>query len=313
MKRIFKACLALACVAALTTGCSSSSSSAISKAGLGIVSSVDEEMDYTEGKNAYFVNTTFVTVGLDSDGKIVDINIDVAKSNPSSATPTLKSKKDLKEDYGMKSSSGIQKEWYEQIAAFEEYAKGKTADEISAIETDVNEEGNATAKAGTDLAAGCTISITDIQEAVKKACENAIDVEADSVTMGYVMEKEESEYSGSQLDTTVAMIAKSGDKIAAAKIDVAQISGEKDANVQSKSEKQDDYNMKSSSGIQKEWYEQAAAYEAFITGKTAEEVAAIETEENSEGNAVAKSGSDLAAGCTISISAFQQAVANAMQ
>ncbi len=318
MKRFLKACLALACIAAVTTGCSSSSS-AISKAGLGIVTSVEES------NGSVTVSTTFATIGLDGDGKIVDINIDVAQSVPTAESPVLQSKKDLQDNYGMKSTSAAigniegGAEWYQQAAAFEEYCKGKTLDEVAAIETETGSEGSVVAKSGSDLAAGCTISISAFQEAVAKAGENAIEVEADNVVMGYEMAIEDSEYNGKMLDTTVVMIAKKDDKIAASKVDVAQIPGKVDADTRTKVEKQDDYGMKSTSAAigniegGAEWYQQAAAFEAAIAGMTADEVAAIETETNSEGSVVAKSGTDLAAGCTISIGSFQNAIANAMK
>ena len=61
-----------------------------------------------------------------------------------------------------------------------------------------------------------------------------------------------------------------------------------------------------------EWDEQAKAFEEFCKGKTLDEVAAIETEKRDEEHtSVPKSGSDLAAGCTMDIGAFLEAVAEA--
>ena len=209
-------------------------------------------------------------------------------------------------------------EWYEQIAKFEEYCIGKTADEVAAIETETNAEGHASAKAGTDLAAGCTMAIGDFQAAVAKACENAVEVEAETVNVGYVMNVG-TDYSGNgQLNTTVTMLAEDADgKIVAAKVDVAQISAVLGADTRSKAEKKEDYGMKSTSASigaiegGAEWYEQAAAFETAIVGMTAADVAAIETETNAEGNASPKAGTDLAAGCTMAIGDFQAAIANA--
>lgn len=64
----------------------------------------------------------------------------------------------------MKAASPIQKEWYEQAAAFEAFAKGKTAADLTAA---VGENG---IPADADLKAGCTINVNSIvNNAVKAA------------------------------------------------------------------------------------------------------------------------------------------------
>lgn len=312
MNKLMKVLAASALVATTLVGCSSGSSAKIAKAGLGVVTS-DVAKDYAGN---YQVNTTFAVVGLDGDGKIVDIAVDVAQSSPAAEGAKTTTKKDLKEKYDMKKASGIGKEWYEQIAAFEEYCKGKTADEVASIETEVkDEEHNAVPKAGSDLAAGCTMNIGDFKEAVKKACDNAVEVAADSVSVGYVMNVGKDYAGNGQLNTTIAMIAKDADgKIAAADLDVAQISAAEGADTRTKTEKKEDYDMKKASGIGKEWYEQMAAFENAVKGMTADDVAKIETEKkDDEHPSVPKTGTDLAAGCTMNIADFQTAIANAMK
>ena len=64
-------------------------------------------------------------------------------------------------------STPIGKEWYEQVDFFEEYCKGKTASEVSAIVLK-----DQTATDGTILA-GCTIKVENIIKAIVRACENA--------------------------------------------------------------------------------------------------------------------------------------------
>ncbi len=59
-------------------------------------------------------------------------------------------------------------ERYEQARAFVEYVVGKTADEVLAIETVLNEEGHQVAVDET-LLAGCTISIDGMMKVVAKA------------------------------------------------------------------------------------------------------------------------------------------------
>ena len=78
------------------------------------------------------------------------------------------------------------------------------------------------------------------------------------------------------------------------------------APVLSKNELGDGYGMKKASSIGKEWSEQAAAFSAYVVGKTPEEVSGIAV--NEKGGAA---DADLAASVTISIGQFQALVAKA--
>ncbi len=80
------------------------------------------------------------------------------------------------------------------------------------------------------------------------------------------------------------------------------------AQVQSKRELGDTYGLRSYSSIGKEWYEQADAFCNYIQGMTCEEVMAIPVDEYGK-----TTEADLAAGCTISIASFQQAVEQACE
>ena len=69
-----------------------------------------------------------------------------------------------------------------------------------------------------------------------------------------------------------------------------------EVDLRSKTEKGDDYGMVSSGASTMEWYQQAEAFEQYVTGKTGEEVAATELTDGKAADA------DLSAGCTITIS-----------
>ena len=64
--------------------------------------------------------------------------------------------------------------------------------------------------------------------------------------------------------------------------------------------------MKAYAGSKYEWYEQAAAFAAYVTGKTPAEVAGIALNEKA-----APTDADLAASVTISIGDFQALIAKA--
>ena len=206
----------------------------------------------------------------------------------------------------MKGQSPIGKEWNEQIDAYKAWANGKTLEEVANVET-MDFHGGKAAKTGSELAAGCTIVIDDIQAAVAKAGENMTDVSADKMGAGEV-----TTISDGKVNTTTASVAVDKDgKIVWSWVDCAQQDTEATGdNLLSKYEKKEKYGMKGQSPIGKEWNEQIDAYKAWANGKTLEEVANVETMDFHGGKA-AKTGSELAAGCTIVIDDIQAAMAEA--
>lgn len=88
-----------------------------------------------------------------------------------------------------------------------------------------------------------------------------------------------------------------------------EITTDKSAVFVSKQELKDAYNMKGASGIGKEWYEQAAALEKYVTGKTLDEVKKISLSEGYP------TDEDLTSSVTMSIAdiivAIEKAVNNA--
>jgi len=81
------------------------------------------------------------------------------------------------------------------------------------------------------------------------------------------------------------------------------------AAVQTKNQLGEGYGMVAWGGAIAEWNEQAAAFAAYVTGKTAEEVAGIAITETTK----PADGTDLASSVTISIGGFQALIAKAMQ
>ena len=73
-----------------------------------------------------------------------------------------------------------------------------------------------------------------------------------------------------------------------------------------KNEMGENYGMKAWGGAKYEWNEQAASFAAYVTGKTAAEVAGIAVTEST-----APADADLAATVTIAIGGFQALIAKA--
>ena len=304
MNKLLKVLAASALVATVLVGCGKKNETTTSgeegakyaKAGFGMVTTI------SDGK----VNTTMATVGLDKDGKVNYIDVDCAQQDTEATGDNLLSKYEKKEKYGMKGQSPIGKEWNEQIDAYKAWANGKTLEEVANVET-MDFHGGKAAKTGSELAAGCTIVIDDIQAAVAKAGENMTDVSADKMGAGEV-----TTISDGKVNTTTASVAVDKDgKIVWSWVDCAQQDTEATGdNLLSKYEKKEKYGMKGQSPIGKEWNEQIDAYKAWANGKTLEEVANVETMDFHGGKA-AKTGSELAAGCTIVIDDIQAAMAEA--
>lgn len=250
----------------------------------------------TNGEAAGY--SKMVGVLVDEDGVIVDCVIDAVqpKVEFSSAgkivTPldtTFDSKNVLGDAYGMKSASGIQKEWNEQAAFLADYVVGKTIEDVKGIALDA--EGAPTDE---ELTAGVTIHIAPYLAVLEKAVANASDLgakEGDTLGLGTVTNIDQStDFTDTKgeavLYSTYALASKDADgTITSSIIDASQAKvtfdekGKLTVDVATtfptKNELGDDYGMKDASSIQKEWNEQAAAFAAFATGKTIDDVKGV--------------------------------------
>lgn len=209
---------------------------------------------------------------------------------------------------------GATKEWYEQADAFMALVAGKTLDEVKALVAEGNK--------GNDevINAGCTIMINEFVLAIEKAVNNAADSAATSahtLKLGVHTEQTctdatEEKAGKNQVETTFFAAAVDADgKVVVASSDVAQVAFTFDAAgastydlnkaVQTKKEQGDNYGMVAYGGAAKEWYAQAAAFDAACVGKTASEIAGFMGADN-YGNADLK-----AAGCTILVNGLVKA------
>ena len=326
-----KKVLALVMVLALAlsfTACGGSAKKV--KTGIAIVSSYTTADATADAAGNAQVDSTVAAVTVDESGKIVACKIDVAQNKvPVNAdgtfdtSLTFKSKQELGTDYGMTPASPIGKEWYEQADAFAAYVVGKTAAEVEAIGV----TGDHNAPDVADLAASCTMNVVDIKAAIVEACNNAQDLGAsadDTLGLGLSTEMSSSKLPTAdeaglvQTDTTYAAVTYDKDgKITStllnctqAKMDVTAegVVTARGDSIVPKQEQGDDYGMRAASAIGKEWNEQADAFAAYLTGKTAAEVSAIGV----TGDHNAPDVADLSASCTMNVLGFIDAVGRAM-
>ena len=232
--------------------------------------------------DACVIDSLQATVGVDAAGQLT--------TDPATL---FQSKNELGDGYGMRAASSIGKEWNEQAAAFAAYCVGKTIDEVKAMP--VTESG---APADADLAAGCTMGAYNFLPGVEAAVANAQPAGAkkgDALKLAHVTSASGSKSAAAdaagktQVYATIAAITLNGDVITSCVIDAVQASAAFDATgaitsdltapVQTKNQIGDGYGMRKASAIGKEWFEQAAGFAAFITGKTLTEASGIAVNE----------------------------------
>lgn len=297
------------------------------KTGLAIVTKVDG----SENAKQADYDVTLVAVTVDDNGVIQDciidsigtkVTFDATGKITSDLTADILTKNELGDDYGMKQYAGSKYEWYEQAAALAKYAVGKTVDELK--NGAIDESGKA--PAGSDLASTATIYLGGYVSAIETAVNNAKHLGAqsgDELRLA-AMPKIDSSVSATaekagtaQLDVDVTAVTVKDDKITSCYIDSLQakvsfdttgtISTDLTAPVKTKNELGDDYGMKAWGGAKYEWYEQAASFAKYVTGKTAAEVAGIAVSEGKP------SDTDLASSVTIAIGGFQALIAKVMK
>jgi len=259
------------------------------------------------------------------------------------------SKRELGKDYNMatygqnldNNGDGVVKEWFEQADAFEAWCVGKTPAEVEALKTKAATQGSVGYEIADDdalLSAGCTIQIADFRDAVVKACKDEYAVKftlaADAAyTTGVAItsaldassKAPEGDAAGAiNMYSEFAASVVADGKIVATLNDAIQPKfAYTDAATAptmtfkaTKRELKSDYNMtaygadNNGDGVVKEWFEQSAVFSSFCIGKTAAEVAALETQ-TVNNHEISTNEDLLKAGCTIQITGLKAIVAKA--
>ena len=280
------------------------------------------------GKADYSV--TLVAVTVDDNGIITSCVIDslgASASFDAAGLPVdfdpeapVQTKNELGDNYGMVAYGGAKYEWYQQAAALADYAVGKTVEELKSGAID--ESGKA---ADADLASTATIYLGGYVAAIEKAVANAAHLGAqsgDELKLASVNELDASAAQeaggGAVLNCDVTALTVRDGVITSCVIDSLQaqveFSGDGTlvtdvtAPVKTKNEQGEAYGMKAWGGAIAEWNEQAASFAAYVTGKTAAEVAGIAVDEGTK-----PTDADLVSSVTIAVGGFQALIAKAMQ
>lgn len=257
------------------------------------------------------IDSVGTSISFDAAGQIVEF--DPAKE--------ILTKNELGDNYGMKAYAGAAYEWYEQADAVAQFAVGKTVEEM--ITGAVGEDGKAK---DVDLASVATIYIGGYVKAIEKAVANAQHLgsaSGDALKLSVINTAAATaageENGAVELTVDVAAVTLNGQTITGCYIDALQakvafdvagaLATDVSAALLTKNELGENYGMKAYAGAAYEWNEQAANFSAYITGKTAADVAGIAIAETTK----PADGTDLAATVTISIAGFQALIAKIAQ
>ena len=303
------------------------------KTGLAVSTKISDSVSATAEKNgsaAYDITIAAVTV--DENGVIrsckldsvpATVNFDAAGQIVTDLTAVIDTKNEKGANYGMVAYGGAIAEWDAQVAALCNFAVGKTVEELK--NGAVSESGYA--PEGTDLASSATIYLGGYVSVIEAAVNNAKylgAIDGDELklvtlnTVGSSVSATAEKAGTAQLDANIAVVTVKDGVISSCIIDAVQakisfdtagaITTDLTAAVATKNELGENYGMKAWGGAAYEWNEQAASFAAYVTGKTAAEVAGIAVTETTK----PADGTDLAASVTISIGDFQTLIAKAL-
>lgn len=296
------------------------------KFGMGIVSSYGEcknASSEADGQGEAVVNIAAVLV--DDNGKIVKCVLDCADNKvqfTSEGTAVeageFKTKYELGDNYNMVAYGGAKLEWYQQADAFCGVVEGKTIEQVKAL---IAEDYTVSDEV---INAGCTIYAGDFIKAIEQAVANAKDSKAtddSTLKLGVVTSQSNTDATADangkiEVSTTIVAAALDvNNNVVAASTDVAAVNIEFDkkgacttdttAEIATKYQMGDNYNMVAYGGAKLEWYQQADAFSNTLIGKNSTAIEALIAD---DGKGVEEVQT---AGCTIYVSDLVKAAVKA--
>ena len=269
--------------------------------------------EFTITLAAIMVDENDIILDCEIDAIGHEFTFDTTGTISSDITAEVLTKNEKGDNYGMVAWGGAIAEWYAQVDAFEAYCIGKTVDEI--LNGALTESGYA---ADADLATSATINLFDYVSALDAAYINTqvLGAEAgDELVLSCTTSQADSAQGNAQLNVDAVALTVNGDGVITScqldslqgKVAIDENGAVGETNVNTKNTLGFDYGMVAWAGAKYEWFEQAANFAAYITGKTAAEVAGIAIDE-----ATKPADADLATSVTISIYGFKALIAKAL-
>lgn len=272
---------------------------------------------FAESYGTWELDATVVAAAFDKDGKVIEARADVTQVKFAvdsdsdtgayvvSATSGDKSKLELGTDYNMLGSSEIGKEVYEQIENWADWTVGKTVSEIKDADGTNGECGT-----------GVSISTNAFGAALNNAYSKKYSLKVSStkdlkvgvgMINGGVWEGEGSVYVAgaltdgskvltSYVDSLTFMPSSTDGSTVTLKTESYgsenkySVNADEGEAIKSKRDLGEKYGMESASPISAEYYAQCASLDAFFTGKTLAEAAAVATDAEISGVTITQDG-----------------------
>ena len=295
------------------------------KTGLAIVASTAGSKDAEKAD----YDVTLVAVLVDDNGVIRDciidsigatVTFDATGTITTAVTAPIQTKNELGDAYGMVNAGAVA-EWYQQADALAQFAIGKTVAEFKSGAVDATGK----APAGSDLASSATIYLGGYVAAVEVAVNNAKHLGAqggDELRLAAMPSLKANNATAEnvgaiELNCDVTALTVKDSVITSCYIDSLQAKVEFGTDgvitkgisnaVETKNQLGDRYGMVAWQGAIAEWYQQAASFASYITGKTAAQVAGIAVDAGTK-----PTDADLVSSVTIAIGGFQSLIAKAL-
>ncbi len=341
MKKLFALIMVAAAVLAVAMLPSlGTAADAPAKVGLGHITSISSSKDKAvaaaTGKvtpAVAQVNTTMAIVAFDAAGKVTHISVDTSQTKvnfdengavTSDLKAPAKSKVELGDGYGMRKASSIKREWFEQMADFEKWMIGKTVAEIKALKVKQRDASHTAVPDVPELTSTVTITVQDYIDVVEEAWENAVAVPAGGAKLGlgHEISIAKSKAYAAQVDNVFAgaLFDKDG-KVVGVIVDTAQtkVAFDKEGKVttdkagvfKTKKELGDAYGMVKASSIKKDWYQQMAEFEKWMTGQTVAQIQALKVKQRDASHVAVPDIPELTSTVTITVEGYIAAVAEA--
>ena len=309
----------------------------VAKVGLGHVTSIASSKDLVVDKSGKVtppvaqVDTTIAAVAFDKDGRVIGLTIDTAQTKvnfdkdlnvTSDLIAANKTKVELAEGYGMRKASSIKKEWFEQIASFEQWMIGKTVAEIKSLKVKQRDASHPSVPDVPELTSTVTMTVQDYIAVVEEAYKNAVDVPAGAVKLGlgHDISTAKSKAAAAEVNLTMAATLFDADgKIVRTIIDTAQtkvpfgkdgkVAADRAGEFKTKIELADGYGMRKASSIKKEWFEQIAEFEKWMVGKTVADIKSLKVKQRDASHPAVPDTPELTSTVTVTVADYIAAVA----
>ncbi|PWM22845.1 MAG: hypothetical protein DBX44_06620 [Oscillospiraceae bacterium] len=127
-------------------------------------------------------NVTVCALTLQPDGSIVDIRFDTVEAGlgfdaagamSGDWSREIQTNRELGDEYGIRATSGIDREWYEQIASLEDWMRGKMVPDVLKMKLTARESDGMQIPDEEDLRTLVNIPVSDQLAALQKAYADA--------------------------------------------------------------------------------------------------------------------------------------------